>query len=60
MNNSRPVCKNKNNLSCFGYANGLCNILTDTNFKNHDCPFRKTKEQIAVENDKGRIRRDSL
>lgn len=28
---------------CFGNVKGVCSILTDTHFKNRECPFYKPK-----------------
>lgn len=33
-----------NKETCFAYYKGACSILTDTKFKNKECPFYKPKE----------------
>ena len=30
---------------CFANRNGLCTVLTDTDFQGKDCPFHKTSAQ---------------
>ena len=36
---------------CFAVTlDGKCTILDNTKFKNHNCPFYKTKEQLLEEN----------
>lgn len=55
-----PVCKNLRNSTCFAIDEGKCSVLDNTVFKNNICPFRKTREQIEIENEKGQIRRANL
>ncbi len=56
----KPICKNLNSKNCFAICYGRCAILTNTEFKDNICPFRKTREQIDIENDKSDIRRGNL
>lgn len=43
--NKFPAC---GKVECFAYQDGCCVLLTDNNF-NKDCPFYKTREQVAKE-----------
>ena len=47
MANGLPKCPRK---SCAGNRSGVCLILKTNNFGDKDCPFFKTKEQVAEEN----------
>jgi hypothetical protein len=40
-----PICGKED---CFGYENGHCVVLVENNFTK-DCPFFKTQEQVAQE-----------
>ena len=50
MRNDYPMCKGKRR-DCFAYMNEACTVLSDTEF-NRPCPFYKTAEQAAKENEK--------
>ena len=41
-----PVC---DKARCFAYENGKCDLLTENNFGDQQCPFYKTKAQVAKE-----------
>ena len=60
MTGINPLCQNANNATCFAICEGRCTVLDSTNFKDDVCPFCKTKERIAIENDKGAERRESM
>ena len=34
---------------CFAYVSGHCKCLSDTRFKNNECPFYKTQDQVRRE-----------
>ena len=41
-----PTC---GKVECFGNEDGHCLVLSDNNFVNKECPFFKTREQVATE-----------
>lgn len=41
-----PIC---NMTECFGCEDGHCIVLTKKNFGERECPFFKTREQVAEE-----------
>ena len=45
-----------NKSTCKFYINGKCNILSDTNFGNKECPFYKEKK----EEPKKKIKKEKL
>lgn len=57
MSKTSPACVSQHP-DCFAYSNGHCAILSNTNFNGKDCPFHKTREQCAVENQRRRERLD--
>lgn len=34
---------------CFAFIDGHCKCLSDTRFRNNECPFYKTAEQVKRE-----------
>lgn len=53
-----PNCV-KQHTDCFAHSEGRCGVLSNTDFKDKDCPFYKTKAQTEEENRKRRERLDA-
>lgn len=41
-----PTC---GRFDCFAHKDGHCVVLTDTTFKEKECPFHKTNDQVKEE-----------
>lgn len=52
-----PDCDNN---KCFAQEFGKCRILINNDFNGRACPFFKTKEQLAEEERKRRIREELM
>ena len=52
-----PTCKV---VECFGYDDGYCMTLTGNDFGDKECPFFKTREQVAEEREYCRKRMAEL
>lgn len=48
MKYEKKECPTCGRSECFGCEDGHCLVLTDNEF-NKDCPFFKTREQVAEE-----------
>ena len=53
-----PDADNCNRNECFGYTDGKCKPLCDTNFGNRKCPFFKTKKRIEEEEQRVQSRKE--
>ena len=46
---NQKICPTCDMARCFAYDKGKCELLTDNDFGERECPFYKTKAQVAKE-----------
>lgn len=59
MSKTCPPCGKKQD-GCFACSDGRCTILTKTDFGERECPFFKTRAQVAEERNLRRQRLTDL